>query len=261
MPAVRLPVRAALIALAVAATAAAGWLWFRDSGLVRIQDVYIVGVSSSQERQIRSALRDAAGDMTTLHLDVERLELAVRRFPSVAEVRAEPEFPHKVTIEVLEREPVAAVELGGVRVPVGAGGLVMRGVRADKDLPTVRARRLSAKGRLRDERALASISVLAAAPVPLRERVERAWWGDRGLMLDLRSGPDLVFGSAREARRKWAAASRVLAEPSAAGAVYLDVRVPERVGAGGLQPVEAEVEPVAEANPQPQPENQSTLTP
>jgi cell division protein FtsQ len=253
----RVPVRAALVALAVAAVGVGGWLWVRDSSLVRVRDVYIVGVSSSQERQIRAALKDAAGDMTTLHLEVDRLKLATRRFPSVAEVRAQADFPHKLTIEVVEREPVAAVELGGVRVPVGAGGLVMRGVRADQSLPTLKARHLTAESRIADPRALQSVGVLAAAPLPLRDRVERAWWGSRGLMLDLRSGPDLVFGSGRDARSKWAAAARVLAEPSAAGALYLDVRVPERVGAGGLQAVEAEVQP----NPQPQPENVQTLTP
>ena len=253
----RLPVRALVVVLAVAGLAAAGWMYLRDSSLVRVRDVYIVGVSSSQETQIRAALRQAATEMTTLNLDEERLQLAVKRFPSVAEVRAETDFPRALTIEVVEREPVAAVDLGGVRVPVGAGGLLMRGVRADEELPTLRASRIAPGGRVKDDRGLASLAVLAAAPVPLRERVERTWWGPRGLMLDLRSGPDLVFGSARQVKTKWAAAARVLAEPSAAGATYLDVRVPERVGAGGLQPVEATADP----NPQPQPENTETLTP
>ena len=253
----RVPVRALVAVAAVVAVAGAGWLYFRDSALVRVKDVYIVGVSSSQERQIRSALRATALEMTTLNLDVDRLRLAVERYPSVADVRAEADFPRKLTIEVVERAPVAAIELGGSRIPVGAGGLLMRGMRADAELPTLRARRISPDGRLSDARALASVSVLAAAPLPLRERVERTWWGPKGLMLDLRHGPELVFGSARQARTKWAAAARVLAEPSAAGAVYLDVRVPERVGAGGLEPVEA----TTEANPQPQPENTQTLNP
>ena len=253
----RLPIRALAVVLAVVAVAAAGWAYLRNSSLVGVRDVYIVGVSSSQEAQIRAALRQAATEMTTLNLDRERLLLAVQRFPSVADVRADADFPRKLTIEVVEREPVAAVDIGGARVPVGAGGLLMRGVRADAELPTLRARRIAPGGRLNDDRALASLAALAAAPVPLRERVERTWWGPRGLMLDLRSGPDLVFGSARQAKAKWAAAARVMAEPSAAGATYLDVRVPERVGAGGLEPVEA----VAEPNPQPQPENPETLTP
>jgi cell division protein FtsQ len=43
-----------------------------------------------------------------------------------------------------------------------------------------------------------------------------------------------VFGSRDNAAAKWAAAARVLADPSAAGATYLDLRIPGRVAAGGL---------------------------
>lgn len=261
-PVARLPLRVLAVVALVAALGLGGWLWLRDSSLVRVRDVYIVGVSSSDERAIRGALRSAALDMSTLHVEPERLRLAVKRFPSVAEVRADADFPRKLTVEVVEREPVAAVELGGVRVPVGAGGLVMRGVRAGTDLPAVRVRRISPAGRLLDARSTASVAVLAAAPEELRGRVERTWWGPRGLMLDLRSGPDLVFGSHRESRAKWAAAARVLAEPSASGALYLDLRVPERVAAGGLEPVAPQGGPIAPpsaTNPQPQPENPVSL--
>ena len=86
--------------------------------------------------------------------------------------------------------------------------------------------------------------------------------GPRGLRLELRDGPDLVFGSASRIRAKWLAASRVLAASSAQGATYVDVRVPEWAAAGGVGPVEPE-EPVADpladptpepaADPQPQP--------
>jgi cell division protein FtsQ len=54
-------------------------------------------------------------------------------------------------------------------------------------------------------------------------------------LVELRRGPELVFGDPTRARAKWAAAARVLAEPSAKGAVYLDIRVPERVAAGGVE--------------------------
>jgi cell division protein FtsQ len=59
-------------------------------------------------------------------------------------------------------------------------------------------------------------------------------------MVDLDGGPPLVFGTPEAARAKWAAAARVLAEPSAAGATYLDLRAPGRVGAGGVGPVPQE---------------------
>ena len=72
------------------------------------------------------------------------------------------------------------------------------------------------------------------------------------MMLALVDGPDLIFGDASDARDKWCAATRVLADPSAAGATYLDVRIPERVAAGGLGPV-PEPTPVATGTPTPVP--------
>lgn len=251
----RLPTRPLAAAAAVATVLVAGWLWFRDSSFVRVRDVYVVGVSSSDGSRIRTELRAAAREMTTLNVREEDLRVAVRRFPSVDRLHARADFPHALTIEVVEREPIAAVELtSGTRIPVGAGGLLMRGVRPAGELPTLRARRIGPAGRLSDRRALSAVSVLAAAPAPLRKRIERAWWSPRGLVLDLRNGPDVVFGPASQPRRKWAAAVRVLAEPSALGATYVDVRIPERVAAGGLQPVTPE-------NPQPQPENPAILNP
>ncbi|HWT23540.1 MAG TPA: hypothetical protein VN213_08545, partial [Solirubrobacteraceae bacterium] len=108
----------------------------------------------------------------------------------------------------------------------------------------------AATGRVTDQRALAALRVAAAAPSELRARAERVFYGPRGMTLDLRDGPELYFGSVTDARAKWLAAARVLAEPSAAGAVYLDLRVPGRVAAGGVGPVTPEPAPVI-LNPQP----------
>ncbi len=88
--------------------------------------------------------------------------------------------------------------------------------------------------------AVAALAVAAAAPQPLLERSEQLSYGPEGLTIDLRNGPPLVFGTADDATAKWAAAARVLAEPSAAGATYLDLRVPGRVAAGGLGPLSQE---------------------
>lgn len=242
--------RAIAAVAALVAVVSGGYLWLRDSSLVRVRDVYVVGLSSTQEREIRSALRSAALDMTTLNVREDQLKVVARRYPSVARLRAEADFPRKLTIEVVERQPVAALDLGGSRVAVGAGGLVMRGMRVGDELPTVKAARLGADGRVEDPRALTIVTVLAAAPPKLRARLERGRWSDRGLLLEMREGPDLVFGGRSRPRAKWAAATRVLADPSSIGATYLDVRVPERVAAGGLGPVE---------KPQPQPEVPPTL--
>jgi cell division protein FtsQ len=256
----RFPVRLLAVLVLVAVVLGGGWVWLRDSSLVGVKTVYVTGVSSSEGRQVRAALQAAALDMTTLNVRTEELRDAVASFASVADVRAQADFPHKLTVEVVEREPVAVVQLAGQRVPVGAGGRLMRGVRPAGDLPVVRATRLAPGDLITDRRALGAVEVLSGAPARLRARVSRAFSGPRGLTLDMRNGPQLIFGSRNELERKWLAAARVLADPSAAGAVYLDLRVPTRVAAGGLGPVpETPADAltvnsqVQQSNPQPQP--------
>ena len=258
----RLPPRALLAGLLSVAVAIGGWLWLRDSSLVAVEEVTIVGLASSERHQVRLALESTAADMTTLHVREDQLRTAVSQYASVARVSAEADFPHGLTITVHEHAAVAALQDGATRLPVSASGLVLRGVKAPKRLPVVNVESLPVGERLDDRRPLLALRALAEAPEVLRTRVERAWFGPRGLMLDLRNGPPIVFGDDERAAAKWAAAARVLADPGAAGATYLDVRVPGRVGAGGLGPVvdEAVATPTP-TNPQPPVENSPTLDP
>jgi cell division protein FtsQ len=239
---------------------AGGFLWLRESSLVAVRDVFVTGLASSQEPQIRDALKAAALDMTTLHVREDALRAAVAQYPSVAAVEADAGFPHKLSIVVRERAPVAAIESGGGRVAASGDGLVLRGMRA-AGLPTLHVRTPPPGKRVTDRRTLGALGVAGGAPRALRARMERLWSGPRGLTVDLRDGPELVFGSGSDAARKWAAAVRVLADPSSAGAIYLDLRVPERVAAGGLGPVEPEPTPTVAANPQAPLENGASLNP
>jgi cell division protein FtsQ len=231
----------------LAALLFAGWLWLRDSSLARVTEVQVTGATTSEQGRIRSALERAARDMTTLHVREQVLHDAVAQYASVAGLRVETDFPHGMSVEVLEHRPVAAIDVDGQRTPVSGGGIVLNGVQADRTLPSIRRSQTPA-GRVDDDRTLAALAVAAAAPQPLLERSERLFYGPEGLMLDLQDGPPLIFGTRDDATAKWAAAARVLAEPSAAGATYLDLRVPGRVAAGGLGPVR-QVEPTAVPQP------------
>ena len=88
--------------------------------------------------------------------------------------------------------------------------------------------------RLTDQRAMSAVEMLAAAPSALRARVQNVWTGEHGLSARLTRGPLVYFGTAERLDAKWAAVTRVLEDPEAAGALYLDVRIPERTAAGGL---------------------------
>jgi cell division protein FtsQ len=227
-----------LLALVLAAAlGAGGWLWLRDASLVQVRDVTIVGVSSSDEGRIRAALQTAARQMTTLHVREGTLREAVARFPSIASLRTKPDFPHGLTIEVVEHTPVAVLGVGGGGVAVTGGGHLLRGLRT-RGLPQVAVKADPGGDRVTDARTLAGLAIAAATPPQLRARTERVASGRQGLEVTLRDGPRLIFGGRNEARAKWAAAARVLAEPSAQGATYLDLRIGGRVAAGGVGPLD-----------------------
>ena len=230
----------------MAVTVAVGWLWVRDAPLARIERVEVTGLASSQRAAVEDALRRAARDMTTLHVREEALRTAVAPYESVETVTAEGDFPHTLRIHVRERRMVAVVAVGGAETAVSDDGRLLHGVEPPATLPQLDGGKVVASDRLDDGAALGAVAVLAKAPPDLHPRVERARRGDRGLVLEMRAGPDLIFGDRTRVRAKWAAAARVLAEPTAVGAVYLDLRLPERVAAGGVAPTP---EPTPEPTP------------
>jgi cell division protein FtsQ len=217
-----------------------GWMWLRDSSLARVTQVHVTGATTSERADIEAALDTAAREMSTLHVRRNVLDDAVASYPSVAGLRVQSDFPHKLTIEVLEHRPVAALDIDGRRVPVSGGGIVLTGVQADNDLPSIRHGATPPDGRVSDARTREALAIAAAAPQAMLARSDRFSWGEHGLTLALKDGPPLVFGDPDGAASKWAAAARVLAEPSAAGATYLDLRVVGRVAAGGVGPVPQE---------------------
>jgi cell division protein FtsQ len=246
------------VLILVLVLAGGGWLWLRDSGLARVRYVMVTGVTTSDGPKVQSALVDAARRMTTLHVRPQILRQAVAQYASVAGVTAQPDFPHRLTIHVTEQRPVAALAPDqGQRIPVTGSGVVLRGVVADRDLPSVRTNQ-GLGARLTDHRLLGALAVAQAAPEPLLHRADELTLESRGVVVTLRDGPDLVFGSGTDAGAKWTAAARVLAEPSAQGATYLDLRVPGRVAAGGLAPLTLQA---AQPNPQLEGQNSSTVNP
>ena len=114
----------------------------------------------------------------------------------------------------------------------------MNGVTAERDLPNLVVDDSAIGPKLTDRRALRALTIAGAAPDELSRRTAKLAVNKQGVVASLKNGPELVFGSDADARSKWIAAARVLAESSAAGATYLDLRIPGRVAAGGLAPIE-----------------------
>lgn len=233
--ALRRPRRGAVLLVVVAATLlGAGWMWLRDSSLVAVEHVTVTGATGPDAGRIASALRTAAEDMTTLHLREGELRTAVAPYPIVKAVSATAHFPHALTVHVVQRVPVGAVTAGGVTVAVAGDGTLLRGTPADA-LPPIAAAAPPAGDRLTNRTTLRLAALLAAAPAPLRAKVTRAFLGPRGLTVALANGPKAYFGSGSRLVAKWISLAAVLSDPNVQGASYVDVRLPERPAAGGLQ--------------------------
>jgi cell division protein FtsQ len=226
--------RRALLALsACLVVLGGGWLWLRDSSLVAVEQVRISGVSGPEARAIEASLSAAARRMTTLDVRVAALRAAVAPFRLVRDLAATPSFPHGLHISVIEQPPVAAVWAGGQRTAVAADGVLLGPALLSSSLPTLSDSSETVAGlRLRNADLLGAATVLGAAPGPLARFLVRAFTGPKGLTVAMRNGLLAYFGDASRPHAKWLAFARVLAEPRAAGATYVDVRLPERPAAG-----------------------------
>jgi cell division septal protein FtsQ len=229
-PRLRIKLLAALLGLALLL---GGWLWFRDSPLVAVRQVRISGVQGRDAASIEAALTRAARKMTTLDVRPAALRAAVARFRVVGALRVTTSFPHGLHIQVLERLPVAAVSVNGQRTAVAADGAVLGPAWLSGTLPSVAATPGPGAGQsVRGPELLATLTVLGAAPRQLLKLVERAYFGPEGLTLAMRNGLLAYFGDSTRPHAKWLALASVLAARSAAGASYVDVRLPERPAAG-----------------------------
>jgi len=232
--------RALLLAVVAGALALTYFGWFRDSSLVAVRDVEVEGVSGADRERIIAELTDAARGMSTLHVQTDQLQNAVREFPAVASVSADSSIPHGMTIQVIEHQPTLIVRTGDHQMPVAADGSLLPGARvADRDLPELAVDELPASGRLSGD-PLSKALAIGAAPAPLRPLIAGASVsGDYGVVVTMRGGIELRFGTRDRADQKWAAVAAILADRQLTSVSYVDVRVPDRPAVGGASTVDA----------------------
>ncbi|HTU87365.1 MAG TPA: FtsQ-type POTRA domain-containing protein [Solirubrobacteraceae bacterium] len=229
---VGLRVRVAIVLAVVVALLAGGWLWVRESSLVAVRRVSIVGVYGPDAGHIRSALRLAALNMTTLDVRQAQLQSAVAPYPIVKHVGVSTQFPHGMRIDVVEQLPLGALVAGKQAVVVSGDGTLLRDV-APGSLPSIPVPSLPGGSKVTNGSALDALALLVAAPAQFETRIAQVTTSSaNGLVAELRSGPSLYFGDDTDLAAKWASATEVLADPSSAGASYVDVSDPARPAAG-----------------------------
>jgi cell division protein FtsQ len=224
---------ALLCALVVAPLLGGAWLWLRHSSFVAVEHVRVSGAHGAQAGAIETALTEAAKRQSTLAADPAALKAAVARYPQVSTVHVQTSFPHTMRITVVERRAVAALLVGGTKIAIGSDGTALGSGAATASLPTVGDDVAPTSGeRDRNPLVLGALTVLGAAPARIDRLVTRAYFSPRGLTLAMQNGLLVYFGDASRPHSKWMALAAVLANETATGAVYIDVRTPERAAEG-----------------------------
>jgi cell division protein FtsQ len=227
-----LRVKIGIAVLGVVLLLGGAWLWLRDSSLVAVRRVSITGVYGPDAGQIRSALRLAALNMTTLDVRQGQLRMAVSPYPIVKDLRVSTQFPHGMRIDVVEQLPLGALVAGRQAVAASGDGTLLRDAPTGS-LPAIPVASLPGGSTVTDPGVIDALALLAATPSRLESRIsEVTTTPAHGLVAQLRSGPSIYFGGDSDLDAKWDSATTVLADPSSAGASYIDVSDPARPAAG-----------------------------
>jgi hypothetical protein len=140
------------------------------------------------------------------------------------------------TVEAHVEAPVATATIGAGAdaIAVGPDGQLLGWLPLSEELqlPALPLSEAPKNGRLAGP-ILQQAKVLGAAPAGLRPYLERSYYGESGVDVDLRSGIELRFGDASQAAAKWKAAAAVLADPSVTTLDYVDLHAPGRPAVGG----------------------------
>jgi cell division protein FtsQ len=158
--------------------------------------------------------------------------MAVAPYPVVDGIKVATQFPHGLRIRVIERLPVGALSAGGRSIAATGDGTVLHDV-ATGSLPVIAVPVLPGGSEVTERPALQALALLSVGPRRLLSRITQVTTDpSHGLVAQLRSGPSIYFGDGTQLAAKWVAATEVLADPSSAGATYIDVTDPARPAAG-----------------------------
>ena len=223
--------------------------WLRDSSLVGIKNLEIVGVSVKDEegKQIDQAVRTAMGEMTTLNVQPELLREELGRYPRVADASIETSFPDSATVTVTMREDGSIYGEGSDALLIATDGTVLGPAAGEEEsLPLIgdgdppvetgAGKEPGSGGEALTGRALRQAVVLGAAPPAFRSFVKGSRMTPEGVLVEIENGPTLLFGDPSDADQKWRTASALIADPSFDTSSYVDLTVPRRPAVSPVVP-------------------------
>jgi cell division protein FtsQ len=194
------------------------------TSLFRAEHLEVIGARRVDADEVLAAA--GLGPRTNvLHLDRDLAVRGVLELPWVATARIDRELPGTLIVTIRERTPVATIDAGGATLLVTRDGAVLVG-EAGGRLPAVRA--LSGAA---DPDAIAGAArALSAMPTRLVRHVAEVVLVPGGtLLVRMRSGLPVEWGSATEASEKAAALDAILGwiRDEDARVSAIDVSVPQ----------------------------------
>ena len=189
------------------------------SSWLRADAVQVVGNAQLSEKQVlATADVPLGGPLATV--DVHAIEVRLKSLATVKSVDVSRTWPHDVRIEIVERTPVAVVELGGRLRGLDADGVVFREYKkAPPGMPRVRPGSSAGTDALKE-----AATVVSALPEDLAARVDHVEVETVDqITLALRDGRQVLWGSAEESALKAEVVDKLLA---AQKAPFYDVSVP-----------------------------------
>jgi cell division protein FtsQ len=206
------------VVLVVALLVGGIWLVFFSSYLA-VQGVQVTGTQHLRPAQVERAAAVPEGDPLA-RVDLDRIRTRVESLAPVKSADVTRQWPDKVRIAVVEREPVAVVEIGGQLRGMDADGVVFRDyAKAPADLPRVTTLADTGTEALRE-----GALVVASLPSSLAAKVDHVDVKTVDeISLELRDGREVEWGSAEESEQKAAVLADLL---TAVKAQHYDVSVP-----------------------------------
>lgn len=197
---------------------------FLFSGDFLVASVVVRGASLGDPAEV-ATVADAIGE-PIFSIDASQAADRVARLPYVERVAVRTSFPDKVTITVVERQPVLAWQAGGQTWLLDRRGHVLSGEAPVPDgVPTVMSELDTPK--VGDTLDPAIVAAVVAATETLGDvATETRWTRDDGLVATLRDGRTVIFGSPDRMPLKLAVYQTVVG--SGAAWQLLDLREPNR---------------------------------
>lgn len=191
-------------------------VWF--STLLDVEEVAVRGTGILSEEEVRRVADVRVGEQLA-RVDVDTVRNRIASLAAVREVDVTRRWPEALEIVVVERTPVAVVEIGGRLRGLDADGVVFRDYpRAPAELPRVNTSIGTSAEALRE--AAAVVRALPDGLAPVVDHVEVATVDQISLALE--GGRTVVWGSAADSDDK----ARVLQVLLRQKANVYDVSVP-----------------------------------